>query len=138
VYIYLRHIHSTDGTIARWFVYIYLRHIHSTDGTIARWFVSIYLRHIASTVIYPNLLEGADHVAGQLHGDKEYPFSGVTKSGRVWRRVPKSNAQSGTHTHNLLTHLPQPPPPHIHTHVGTELTPMAIKYSKEAGILITR
>ena len=27
------------------------------------------------------LLEVADRVAGQLRGDKEYPFSGVTKSG---------------------------------------------------------
>ena len=43
---------------------------------------------------YPNLLEGADHVGGQLHGDKECPFSGVTKSGRVWRKVPESDAQS--------------------------------------------
>ena len=32
---------------------------------------------------YPNLSEGADHVGGQLHGDKECPFSGVTKSGRA-------------------------------------------------------
>ena len=32
---------------------------------------------------YRNLSEGADRVAGQLRGDKEYPFSGVTKSGRV-------------------------------------------------------
>ena len=29
---------------------------------------------------YPNLSEGADRVGGQLRGDKEYPFSGVTKS----------------------------------------------------------
>ena len=28
---------------------------------------------------YPNFSEGADRVGGQLHGDKEYPFSGVTK-----------------------------------------------------------
>ena len=27
---------------------------------------------------YPNLSEGADHVGGQLRGDKECPFSGVT------------------------------------------------------------
>ena len=33
-------------------------------------------------------------VAGQLHGDKECPFSGVTKSGRVWRKVPESDARS--------------------------------------------
>ena len=45
---------------------------------------------------YPNLSEGADRVAGQLRGDKiEWPFSGVTKSGRVWRKVPESDARSG-------------------------------------------
>ena len=45
---------------------------------------------------YSNLSEGADRVAGQLRGDKECrrPFSGVTKSGRIWRRVPESGARS--------------------------------------------
>ena len=43
---------------------------------------------------YPNLSEGADRVGGQLRGDKECPFSGVTKSGRVWRKVPESDARS--------------------------------------------
>ena len=43
---------------------------------------------------HPTLSEGADRVARQLRGDKEYPFSGVTKSGRVWRRVPESDALS--------------------------------------------
>ena len=42
---------------------------------------------------YPNLSEGADRVGGQLHGDEECPFSGVTKSGRVWRKVPDSDAR---------------------------------------------
>ena len=37
---------------------------------------------------YPNLSEGADR------GDKERPFSGVTKSGRVWRKVSESDARS--------------------------------------------
>ena len=36
---------------------------------------------------YPNLSGGADRVGGQLRGDKECPFSGVTKSGRVWSQV---------------------------------------------------
>ena len=36
----------------------------------------------------------ADRVGGQLHGDKECPFSGVTKSGRVWRKVSESDARS--------------------------------------------
>ena len=35
-----------------------------------------------------------DRVAGQLRGDKECPFSGVTKSGRVWRKVPEGDARS--------------------------------------------
>ena len=43
---------------------------------------------------YRNLSEGADRVAGQLRGDKECPFSGITKSGRVWRKVPESDARS--------------------------------------------
>ena len=43
---------------------------------------------------YPNLSEGADRVDGQLRGDKECPFSGVTKSGRVWRKVLESDARS--------------------------------------------
>ena len=51
-------------------------------------------RDAASTVFqYPNLSEGADRVAGHLRGDKERPFSGVTKSGRVWRKVPESDAR---------------------------------------------
>ena len=54
---------------------------------------------------YPNLLEGADCVGGQLCGNKEYPFSGVTKSGRVWRKVPESDAQCATPPHQHKLHL---------------------------------
>ena len=43
---------------------------------------------------YPNLSEGADRDGGQLGGDKECPFSGVTKSGRVRKKVPESDARS--------------------------------------------
>ena len=43
---------------------------------------------------YPNLSKGADGVGGQLRGDKECPFSDITKSGRVWRKVPESDARS--------------------------------------------
>ena len=34
--------------------------------------------------------EGVGRVGGQLRGDKECPFSGVTSSGRVWKKVPES------------------------------------------------
>ena len=39
-------------------------------------------------------LEGADRVGGQLLGDKECAFNGVTKSGRVWRKLTESDARS--------------------------------------------
>ena len=54
------------------------------------WALVYFYSHIST----PNLSEGADRVAGQLHGDKECPFSGTTKSGRVWRKVPESDARS--------------------------------------------
>ena len=44
---------------------------------------------------YPNLAEALTaSVHGQLRGDKECPFSGVSRSGRVWRKVPESDARS--------------------------------------------
>ena len=54
------------------------------------WALGCFHSHIR----YPNLSEGADHVGGELCGDKEYPFSGVTKSGRVWGKVPESDVLS--------------------------------------------
>ena len=45
---------------------------------------------------YPNFSEGADRVGGQPRGDKECPFSGVTNSVSVWRKVPESDARSVT------------------------------------------
>ena len=53
---------------------------------------------------YSNLSEGADRVGGQLRGDKECPFSVVTKSDRVWRKVPESDARSVVLTLRLLHH----------------------------------
>ena len=37
---------------------------------------------------------GTDCASGQLRRDKECPFSGVTKSGRVWRKVLENGAWS--------------------------------------------
>ena len=54
----------------------------------------ICARLLPQSYQYRNLSEGADRVGGQLRGDKECPFSGVTKSGRVWRKVPESDARS--------------------------------------------
>ena len=46
---------------------------------------------------YTNLSpECADSVSGQLHGNEKRPVIGVTHSGRVWRKVPKSNAWNVT------------------------------------------
>ena len=65
---------------------------------------------------YPNLSEGASRFGGQLRGDKACRFSGVTKSGRVWRRVPETDARSVGPTLNNNVDLrgqkvSTPPPP---------------------------
>ena len=51
---------------------------------------ALALRLLPQSYQYPDLSKGADRVGGQLRGDKKGPFSGVTKSGRVWRKVPES------------------------------------------------
>ena len=51
-------------------------------------------RSLPQSYQYPNLSEGADRVDGQLRGNKECPFGDVTKSGRVRRKVPESDAGS--------------------------------------------
>ena len=47
---------------------------------------------------------GSLRVSGQLRGNKECLFSGVTKSGRVWRRVPESDARSVPSTYSHVLH----------------------------------
>ena len=64
------------------------------SGCVSCWHACLGDRLLPQSYQYSNLSEGADRVAGQLHGDKERPFSGVTKSGRVWRKLRESDAQS--------------------------------------------
>ena len=52
------------------------------------------LRLLPQSYQYPDLSEGADRVGGQLQRGKECPVSDVTSSGRVWRKVPKTDARS--------------------------------------------
>ena len=48
---------------------------------------------------YPNLSEGADGVGiDNCAVIKEFPLSGVTSSGRVWRKVPENDARNVTIT----------------------------------------
>ena len=58
-------------------------------------FTCVFRRYVAFRLVdrYPNFSEAADGVGGQLHGGKEYPFGGVTSSGRVWTKVPESEAR---------------------------------------------
>ena len=62
-------------------------------GCTSRLRACLGARLLLQAYYYPNLSEGADLVGGQLRGDKECPFSGLTKSGRVWRKVPESDAR---------------------------------------------
>ena len=51
---------------------------------------------LTSTQTFRRALTALLH--GQLRGDTECPFSDVTKSGRVWRKVPESDARSVDYT----------------------------------------
>ena len=68
---------------------------YSRGGCVSCLRACLGARLLPQSYQYPNLSEGADHVSGlQLRRDKECPFSGATKSGRVWRKVPESDARS--------------------------------------------
>ena len=80
-------------------VYVYVRAralgcFHSLISTETFYHSVISTETFPQSDQYRNLSEGADRVGGQLRGDKECPFSGVTKSGRVWRKVPENGARS--------------------------------------------
>ena len=64
------------------------------DGCVSCLHACLGTRLLPQSYQYPNLLDSTDHVGGQLKADKECPFSGVTKSGRVWRKMLESNAGS--------------------------------------------
>jgi len=73
------------------------------------------LRHYVSctALLVPNLWAGVDRVSGQLRRrDKECPFSGVTKSARVWRKVPESAAGSVGTNMNGSSLAPEHPRKH--------------------------
>ena len=61
-------------------------------------FTCVLGRYVASTVLLvpkPNMSGGANSVGGQLRGDRECPFSGITNSSRVWRKVDELNEEEG-------------------------------------------
>ena len=70
-----------------------LNYIFTRGGCASRLRACLGARLLLQSYQYPNLSEGADLAGGQLRGDKECPFSGVTKSGRVGRKVPESDAR---------------------------------------------
>ena len=55
------------------------------------WTLCCFHSHIG-TQAFRRALTASVH--GQPRGDKEFPFSGVTSSGRVWSKVPESDIGS--------------------------------------------
>ena len=74
------------------------------------WCVSCLRACLGASLLPQSYLsEGADRVGEQPRGNKKCPFSGITKSGRVWRKVQESDARSvrSTHTPSIaFRHLP--------------------------------
>ena len=78
---------------SRWNFFFFTR-----GGCVSRIRAFLGARLLPQSYQYPNLSEGADRVGGQLRENKECPFSDVTKSGRVWRKVLEGDARSVGHT----------------------------------------
>ena len=76
---------NRDGTL-------FLPGVDASHVYVRAWALGCFHSLIISTQTFRRALH--DRVAGQLRGDKECPFSGVTKSGRVWRNVPESDVRS--------------------------------------------
>ena len=95
---------TNETTIIRietelFFSLFFLPGVDASRVYVRAWALGCFYSHI-NTRTFRRALHG--RVAGQLRGDKECPFSGVTNSGRVWRMVPESDARSVTLT---LTYL---------------------------------
>ena len=72
------------------FLSLFLPGVDAPHVYVRAWALGCFYSHSSTR----NLSEGADLVGGQLRGDKECPFSDVTKPGRVWRKLPESDAAS--------------------------------------------
>ena len=72
-------------------LFFFLPGVDAPHVYVRAWALGCFYSHI-STRTFRRALTASLH--GQLRGDKECPFSGVTKSGRVWRKVPESYAGS--------------------------------------------
>ena len=68
---------NRDGTL---FFFFFLPGVDASHVYVRAWALGCFY---SLNYQYPNLSEGADRAGGQLRGDKDCPFSGVTKSGRV-------------------------------------------------------
>ena len=74
---------------------------------VGAWALGCFHSHISTRTFRRALTASVDM---HLRGDKECPFSGVTKSGRVWSKVPESDARSVgcNRTPNLAFRRPSP------------------------------
>ena len=82
---------NRDGTL-------FLPRVDAPHVYVRAWAIGCF-HSLISTRTFRRAL--TDRVGGQLRGDKECPFSGVTKSARVWRKVPESDARSVSCCHGL-------------------------------------
>ena len=70
--------------------FFFLPGVDASHVYVRAWALGCFHSHMSTQTFW----NGADRVGGLLRGDKDYPFSGVTNSGRVWRKVPESDARS--------------------------------------------
>ena len=79
------------------FSLIFLLGVDASHVYVSAWALSCFHSHISTQTFQRALTASLDSRAEI----KECPFSGVTKSGRVWRKVPESDARSVGQPHEI-------------------------------------
>ena len=89
---------STNKTTIVWietelffFSFLFLPGVDASRVYVRAWALGCFYSHISTRIFRRALTASVDSYAEITY---ECPFSGVTKSGRVWRKVPESDARS--------------------------------------------
>ena len=75
------------------FFFFFLPGVDAPRVYVRAWALGCFYSHISTRTFRRALTVSL--VDTEMRGDKECPFSDVTKSGRVWRKVPERDTRSG-------------------------------------------
>ena len=88
---------NRDGTLF-FFFFLFLPGVDAPHVYVRAWALGCFYSHVSTRTFRRALTASLHDSCAEI---KSAPFSGVTKSGRVWRKVPESDARS---VHAMVSH----------------------------------